>query len=73
MKSHVKEYRQQVLTIVEKIVAEKMVNCEDFYPDLVELCLELVDEEETKFSIESLHALKSVLELTSQIKVANRG
>jgi hypothetical protein len=42
MKSHVKDYRQQIYTIVEKILTEKMRNCEDFYADLVDICIQLV-------------------------------
>jgi hypothetical protein len=43
MKGFLKLYRQQIYTIVEKILTEKMRNCEDFYPDLVDICLGLVD------------------------------
>lgn len=39
MKNNVKGYRQQVYTIIEKIVTQKMKNCEEFYNDIVDICL----------------------------------
>ena len=46
-----------------------MRNCEDFYPDLVDICLGLVDPSEVKLSTEALHSLRTVLEITSSLKV----
>jgi GTP1/Obg family GTP-binding protein len=63
MKKRVKEYRQQIYTIIEKIIQEKMRNCEEFYSDLVELCLDLIHPNETKISIETLNVLRITLEL----------
>ncbi len=68
MKNNAKHYSHQVFTIIDKILSEKMRNCEEFYSDLVDICLELVHPEETKTSNEALRALKTVLELTSDIK-----
>lgn len=69
MKQTAKDYRQQIFTIVEKIVAEKLKNCEEFYPDLIELCLQLVHPTETKISVEALHALKHAIEIVTEIKI----
>lgn len=63
MKKRVKDYRQQIYTIIEKIIQEKMRNCEEFYSDLVELCLDLIHPTETKISIETLNVLRITLEL----------
>ena len=61
MKNNAKHYSHQVFTIIDKILSEKMRNCEEFYSDLVDICLELVHPEETKTSNEALKALKTVL------------
>lgn len=45
MKRRAKDYRQQVYTILEKIINEKLRNCEEFYPDIVDLALELIHPE----------------------------
>ena len=71
MKGFFKLYRQQIYTIVEKILSQKMRNCEDFYPDLVDICLGLVDPEEVKLSHQAPHSLKTVLEITSGFKIPN--
>jgi hypothetical protein len=69
MKQAAQDYRQQIFTIVEKIVAEKLKNCEEFYPDLIDLCLQLIHPTETRISVEALHALKRTVELVVDLKV----
>lgn len=45
MKNNLKEYPHQVLTLVQKIIDQEMKNCEDFYRDLITICLDLVHPE----------------------------
>lgn len=68
MKRRVGEYRSQFYTILEKIVNSKLKGCEEFYNDLICICLELLHPTETKISIEALHLLKTALEIVSEIK-----
>lgn len=68
MKRRVTEYRPQFYTILEKIVNSKLKGCEEFYNDLISICLNLVHPSETKISIEALHLLKNGLDILSEAK-----
>ena len=68
MKRRVKDYRQQFFTILEKIVSSKMRGCEEFYQDLINICLDLLHPTETKISIEALHLLKNAMDIVGELK-----
>ena len=51
LKEYSKQYRQQTLTILQKILKEKLDNCEHLQFQLLNLTLDLVNEKEVKLSI----------------------
>ena len=50
MGSKVKDYRQQIFSILEKIVAEQLRGCETFYDEVIALSFDLLHLSETKLS-----------------------
>lgn len=68
MKRRVKDYRPQFYTILEKIVSSKMRGCEEFYEDLINICLDLLHPTETKISIEALHLIKNAMDIIGELK-----